>query len=365
MARKKRKKSNTDISPATNEPKQKIANQNGTPAPNQMDGSEGTTPQECSTEQQPSQTNLNHTTSDDSEDSHRLQIVESESNVTKELFQDNESMTNSNGRQDEVHRSETDSNSGEEQENTITESVVEDYPPKTFHHNLLTLDQVLALTKWRDGNDPQDEDGRYKRNGEYAKALLNSPTTDPELYTIEREHQHKSRENFKTLYGSYTDSHGKDLQIDAQNLLSAVVKHINKDYIDAFYKTADSKFIVVLKTREQKENFTHEKNFKEKINNEDIIFRILPRLPKPKSSTDKRYPDSVLVTMVLPTTISDTHVQTAFMGFGEVHYVHAGTYRDEFAGIKNGKRHVRITPHVGKSGLTHEIEFEGTLENLE
>ena len=65
-------------------------------------------------------------------------------------------MTNSNGRQDEVHRSETDSNSGEEQENTITESVVEDYPPKTFHHNLPTLDQVLALTKWRDGNDPQD-----------------------------------------------------------------------------------------------------------------------------------------------------------------------------------------------------------------
>lgn len=61
----------------------------------------------------------------------------------------------------------------------------------------------------------------------------------------------------------------------------------------------------------------------------------------------------------------DTHVQTAFMGFGEVHYGHAGTYRDEFAGIKNGKRHVRITPHGGKSGLTHEIEFEGTLENLE
>ena len=65
-------------------------NQNVTPAPNQIDGSEGTTSQECSPEQQPSQTNLNHTTSDDSEDSHRPQIDESESNVTKVLFNDNE-----------------------------------------------------------------------------------------------------------------------------------------------------------------------------------------------------------------------------------------------------------------------------------
>ena len=47
-----------------------------------------------------------------------------------------------------------------------TESVVEDYPPKTFHHNLPTLEHVLTLSKWRDENDPQDKDGRYKRNGE-------------------------------------------------------------------------------------------------------------------------------------------------------------------------------------------------------
>ena len=262
MARKKRKKSSTppsatndskqqnnkrksnDISPATNEPKQKIANQNVTPAPNQIDGSEGTTPQECSPEQQPSQANLNNTTSDDSEDSHRLLITESELNVTKELFQDNESVTNSDGRHDEINGSETDSNNEEEQEHMEIESVVEEYPPKTFHHNLPTLEHVLSLSKWRDGEDPQDKDGRYKRNGEYAKALLNSPI-DPELHTIEKERQHKSRENFKSLYGSYADSHGKDLQIDANDLLSAVVKHINKDHIDAFYKTANSKFNVV------------------------------------------------------------------------------------------------------------------------
>ena len=74
--------------------------------------------------------------------------------------------------------------------------------------------------------------------------MLNS-SIDPELHTIEKERQHKSRENFKTLYGSYADSHGKNLEIDAKDLLSAVVKHINKDHIDASYKTANSKFIVV------------------------------------------------------------------------------------------------------------------------
>ena len=190
------------------------------------------------------------------------------------------------------------------------DSVVEEYPPNIFHHNLPTLEHVLTLAKWRDGKDPLDKDGRYKKNGEYAKALLNSPI-DPDLHTIEKERQHKSRENFKSLYGSYADSHGNELQIDANDLLGAVVKHINKDLIDAFYKTAKSKFIVVLKKKEHKENFTHEKNFKERIHNDDIIFRILPRLPKPKNRADsERYPYSVFVTMFLPTTISDAAVET-------------------------------------------------------
>ena len=353
------KRKSNDISPATNEPKQKIANQNVTPAPNQIDGSEGTTSQECSPEQQPSQTNLNHTTSDDSEDSHRLQIDESESNVTKVLFHDNKSVTNSDGGHDESNQSRSDSNDEEEQENMETESVVEDYPPKKYHHNLPTVDQVLSLSKWSDGGDPQDKDGRFNRGGEYAKALLNSPV-DPKFHTIEKERQHKSRENFKTLNGSYEGSHDKVLQITADELLSAVVKYINKEHIDAFYKTANSRFIIVLKKKEHKETFTHEKNFREKIHNEDIIFRILPRLPKPKARSDPNYPNSVFVTMFLPTTISDAQVETAFMDFGRVHFVRAGTYSNEFADIKNGKRHVKITPHNGKTALPHEIIFEGS-----
>ena len=53
-----------------------------------------------------------------------------------------------------------------------TDSVVEEYPPNTFHHNLPTLEHVLTLSKWRDGEDHLDNDGRYKKNGEYAKALI-------------------------------------------------------------------------------------------------------------------------------------------------------------------------------------------------
>ena len=94
MGRKKRKKGTTpgvindskqqnnkqkpnDISQAANQPQQKIANQNVTPATNQLHEPEGTTLQECSPEQQKSQINLNdNNTSEDSDDSHRLQIDE-------------------------------------------------------------------------------------------------------------------------------------------------------------------------------------------------------------------------------------------------------------------------------------------------
>ena len=142
-----------DISQAANQPQQKIANQNVTPATNQLHEPEGTTPQECSPEQQKSQINLNdNNTSEDSDDSHRLQIDESDPNVTKDSFQDDESITNS--------------------ENMQTDSVVEEYPPHTFHHALPTLEHALTLSKWRDGKDPEDKDGRYKKMVRMPKLYL-------------------------------------------------------------------------------------------------------------------------------------------------------------------------------------------------
>ena len=152
---------------------QKIVNQNVTPATNQLHEPRGTTLQECSSDQQKSQINLNNSTSEDSDDSHRLQIDESDSNVTKDLFQEKESITNSDSQHEENNGSETnyDSNNEEEQENMQTDSVVEEYPPNTFHHNLPTLEHVLTLSKWRHGEDHLDNDGRYKKC-EYAKALI-------------------------------------------------------------------------------------------------------------------------------------------------------------------------------------------------
>ena len=88
------KQKSNDISPATNQPKQKIVNQNVNPATNQLHEPEGTILQECSSDQQKPQINLNNNnTSEDSDDSQRLQIDESDSNVAKDLFKDNESIT--------------------------------------------------------------------------------------------------------------------------------------------------------------------------------------------------------------------------------------------------------------------------------
>ena len=158
------KRKSNGISPATNQPQQKTVNQNVTTVTNQLHEPEGTTLQECSSDQQKSQINLNNSTSEDSDDSHRLQIDESDSNVTKELFLEKESVTNSDS-QHEENGSETnyDSNNKEEQENMQTDSVVEEYPPNSFHHNLPTLEHVLTLCKWRDGKDPLDKDSRHKK----------------------------------------------------------------------------------------------------------------------------------------------------------------------------------------------------------
>ena len=76
------------------------------------------------------------------------------------------------------------------------------------------------------------------------------------------------------------------------------------------------------KQKEHKDIFTHKKNFKDRIHDKDIIFRILPRLPKVNDWTGgKRYPNLVFVTTFLPTTISDAAVGNAFMNFGTVHTV--------------------------------------------
>ena len=78
------------------------------------------------------------------------------------------------------------------------------------------MENVMTLSKWGDESEPDNKDDRYHKKGEYAKAILNSPNI-PELHTIEKERQHKTRQNFKTLYGSYVDLHGNEPQIAAES----------------------------------------------------------------------------------------------------------------------------------------------------
>ena len=87
-------------------------------------------------------------------------------------------------------------------------------------------------------------------------------------------------------------------------------------------------------------------------------FRIFPNLPNTKRFTERnRHPYSVYITMYLPTTVSDTSVRKAFDYWGVVH-VFQGTYKKDFHEIKNGKWHVRVTPHDGdKSCFPQTIQF--------
>lgn len=242
-------------------------------------------------------------TSSTSEDGYHLQIDESELNITKSLFSYGESIISSDS-QDEEER---------DQQNMQIDSDMEEYPPQTFHHLLPRMENVIAYSKWRNEKEPDSKDDRNKKNGEYAKAILNSPS-NPELHTIEKERQHKTRENFKTLYGSYEDSDGNEPQIAAEDLLQSIVKHINREFIYAFYKTAKAKFIVVLKQKEHKDIFTHEKNFKERIHDQDFVFRILPRVPNVNGRAGgKRQLNSIFMIMFLPTIISDSAVGNAFI----------------------------------------------------
>ena len=94
-----------------------------------------------------------------------------------------------------------------------------------------------------------------------------------------------------------------------------------------------------------------------------LTFRILPWYHSkkfqdrqgPRGTRDD--PNTIFVTMYLPSTISNTAVQKAFMAFGNVHTVFEGRFKDDLKGIRNGKRHIRLAPNKSKHDLPHEIQF--------
>ena len=118
-----------------------------------------------------------------------------------------------------------------------------------------------------------------------------------------------------------------------------------------------------MKEAQLKETYSLRVQFREQVQNTPLSFTISPTPTSkkpPKNYYGTKYDqNSVFVMLYLPSTISDTAVKKVFLEFGMVHTVFAGTFKDDLKGIRNGKRHIRLTPHGSKHNLPHQIQFPG------
>ena len=117
----------------------------------------------------------------------------------------------------------------------------------------------------------------------------------------------------KTLYGYYNNGTDNLPFIDTVELLRAAVTHVKQKHIEAFYKTTNNMFIIVLTSDNHKGIYPQERNFKEQVQNEKNSNPPKASISeKTKSSRHKRSkydPDIVFVTMYLSTTISNDVVK--------------------------------------------------------
>ena len=183
------------------------------------------------------------------------------------------------------------------------------------------------MEKTKEKQESKEE--RIERKGKYAHAVLNSPLGSRN-HTLEKELQYFSKEREKTLYGSYKISEGNGDSFSNLDLLQVMIRHIKQKDIEAFYKTAEGKFIVVLLDSDLKGTYPSELNFQEKNRNSTVNFRLLHEILDPRNSRhqNRNNNNTVLVTMFLPPLISNTAVKRAFSEFGVVHTVFAGTYKE-------------------------------------
>ena len=182
------------------------------------------------------------------------------------------------------------------------------------------------MEKTKEKQESKEE--RIERKGKYVHAVLNSPLGSRN-HTLEKELQYFSKEREKTLYGSYKISEGNGDSFLNLDLLQVMIRHIKQKDIEAFYKTAEGKFIVVLLDSDLKGTYPSELNFQEKIRNSTVNFRLLHEIPDTRNfRCQNRNHNTVFVTMLLPTLISNTAVKRAFSEFGVVHTVFAGTYKE-------------------------------------
>ena len=79
----------------------------------------------------------------------------------------------------------------------------------------------------------QSRDKQLKSAGQLAKAVMRSPYGTKD-HTLEKENQYKEGVKGRTIYGSYHSKNGDLPYIDPKELLKAIIKHIDKDHIEAF-----------------------------------------------------------------------------------------------------------------------------------
>ena len=315
------KRKPTTISPPENQPKSKIIN--------------------CTTT--PKAASNNSTSTNDSE-----RLIVDESNQTNEELNSTELSNTDNATKDLRYDTNTSFN-----DLTTHPNEELDDEPKTIETYTLQLPSVRDAMEPTETQETKEE--RIARKGKYAMAVLNSPLGSS-THTKEKELQHSTKEHGKTLYGSYEIVEGND-SFSSLDLLKVIVNHIDQKNIEAFYKTVEGKFIVVLVNSGLKEAFPPELNFQEKIQNTKVNFRLVHETRK--RGFRQGMDDTVFVTMFLPTLISDAAVKKAFSEFGQVHHVFPGRYKKTpFSSIRNGKRHIRMTPSGSKHDLPHQIRFK-------
>ena len=178
----------------------------------------------------------------------------------------------------------------------------------SYSSKLPSIEQLLSQKDLQQGTSSgkQKKDKRYERKGKFAKIVMHS-CNGTSNYTIEKEWKHKENEINKTLYGYYNNGTDDLPFIKVVELLRATIKHLTRNHIEAFYKTTNGRFVIVLSSEELKGIYSHEVNFREQMQNE--IF---------KGTKDD--PNAIFVTMYLP--------KKAFVEFGEVHTVFAGRFKE-------------------------------------
>ena len=90
-----------------------------------------------------------------------------------------------------------------------------------------------------------------------------SPPT-PDLHTKEKEASHNVRETAKTLYGLYDCVDSGQTSSDNTGMLWVIVKHVQRQHVESFYRTSPGKPVIVLKQPNLKEHYNHEINLKRK-----------------------------------------------------------------------------------------------------